>query len=113
MVNLKFQSVEGEARRTLSESMGIPEVLFLIPAQYLSRIINEIGDIKQLALHRQILHMRYHHHTQHNPYLEFLCQLLVPDQIILPLLAEGRELRVFGHPIREMIFGEDGEVGAF
>ena len=113
MINLKVRCVEGEARRTLSESMGIPEVLFLIPAQYLPLIINEIGDIEQLVLPRLFVLMRFHNRPRHYAYLEFLCQLLVPNQIILPLPAEGRELRIFGHPIREMIFGENGEVGAF
>ena len=92
--------------------MGIPEVLFLIPAQYLPLIINEIGDIMQLVLPRLFLHMRFNNRPRHDAYLEFLCQLLVSKEIILPLLAEGRELRVLGHPIREMIFGENGELGA-
>ena len=110
---LKVQPVEGEARRKLSESMEIPEVLFLIPAQYLPLITNEIGNIKQLGLPRLFLDMRFHNRPRHYAYLEFLCQLLVSNQIIFPLPAEGRELRVFRHPIREMIFGENGEVGAF
>ena len=110
---LKVQLVEGKARRTLSESMGIPEVLFLISAQYLPLIINEIGNIMQLVLPRLFLYMRFYNCPWHYAYSEFLRQLLVSKEIILPLLAEGRELMVLGHPIREMIFGENGELGAF
>ena len=93
--------------------MGIPKVLFLIPAQYLPLIINEIGNVKQLILPRLFFHMGFHNRPRYYAYFEFLCQLLVSNQIILPLLAEGRELRVLGHPIREVIFRENGEVGAF
>ena len=107
------QHVEGEARRTLSESMGIPEVLFLIAAQYLPVITNEIGNIMQLVLPRLFLHMRFHNSPWHYTKVEFLCQLLVSLQIILPLLAQDRELRIFRYPIGEMIFRENGEVGAF
>ncbi len=34
-------------------------------------------------------------------------------QIIVPLLAKGEELRVFGRPVCEMILGKDCEVSAF
>ena len=109
----KVHGVKGEARRMPSERKGVPEVLFLIPAQYLPFITNEIGNIMQLILSRLFLHMRFHNSPWHYTNFEFLCQLLVSNQIILPLLAKERELRIFRHPIREMIFGENGELSAF
>ena len=97
----------------MNESTGIPEVLLLIPAQYLPLIINEISNIMQLVFTRLSLHMCFHDCPRHYAYSELFCQLLISVQIILPLLAKGRELRVFGHPIREMVFRENGEVCAF
>ena len=67
----------------------------------------------QLVPPRLFLHMRFHNSPWHYTEFEFLCQLLVSPQIILPLLAQERELRIFRHPVREMIFRENGEVGAF
>ena len=67
----------------------------------------------QLILSRLFLHMRFHNSPWHYTNFEFLCQLLVSNQIILPLLAKEREFRIFRHPIREMIFREDRELGAF
>ena len=110
---LEVQHVEGEAGRTLSESMGIPEVLFLVPAKYLPLITNEIGNIMQLVPFRLLFHMRFHDSPWHYTKFEFLCQLLVSPQIMLPLLAKEGELRIFRHPVGEMIFGENGEVGTF
>ena len=103
----------GSQKDTECEHGGIPEVLFLIPAQYLALIIDEIGNVMQLVLPRLLLHMRFHNRARHYAYLEFLCQPLVSQHVIAPSLADGQELRVLGHPVREMVFGEDDEVGTF
>lgn len=66
----------------------------------------------QLVLPRLLLLVRFHDRPRHDAYLELLCQLLISAQVILPLLAEGQESRVLGHPVREVVFGEDGEVSA-
>ncbi len=94
-------------------SAGVPEVLFLVPPQYLSRCINKVGNIVQLILPRFRILMRFHYRPRHYAYIELFCQLLIFVQILVPLPAEREELRVFGHPIGEMVFGENGEVGAF
>lgn len=57
--------------------------------------------------------MRFHDRPRHDAYLELFRQLLVSVQVILPLLAEGHEPRVLGHPVCEVVLGEDGEVSAF
>lgn len=67
----------------------------------------------QLVLPRLPFLVRLHNRPRHDADLELLRQLPVSVQVILPLLAEGRELRVLGHPVREVVFGEDGELGAF
>ena len=98
-----------EARRLSSERIGLPEVLFLISAQNFSFIINEISNIMQLiALSILIC---FHYRPRYQAYFELLCQLLIFVQIIVPLPAEAEELRIFGHPVREMILGEYRELG--
>ena len=111
MVSPRVHAAEGEARRLSKESIGLPEVLFLIPAQNFSFIINEISDIVQLMLPGLSILNCFHYSPRHHAYFELFCQLLISVQIIVPLPAEGEELRVFGHPVREMIFGEDCESG--
>ena len=101
------------ARGNLNESTIIPEVLLLIPGQYLPLIINEVSNIMQLVLPRLSILMHFHNRPRHNAYLELFRQLLISVQVIVPLRTEGEEFGVFGHPIREMVFGQDGEVGAF
>ena len=49
----------------------IPEVLLLIPAQYLPLIINVIGNVMELVL------VRFHYCPWHYAYPELLCQLLI------------------------------------
>ena len=83
----------------------IPKVLFLIPAQYLPFVVNVIGDIMQL------IPMRFHYRPRHYAYPELFGQLLISVQVLVPLLADGEELRVFGHPIGEMVFRENSELG--
>lgn len=113
MVSPKVHAAEGEAKRKLNESAGIPEVLFLIPAKYLPLIINEISNIVQLVLPRLLILKCFHYRPRHNAYFELFCQLLISVQKIVPLRTEGKESRVFRHPVCEMIFREDGEVGTF
>ena len=67
----------------------------------------------QLILPRFPILVRFHYRPWHYAYFELFCQLLISVQIVVPLPAEREELRVFGHPVGEMIFGENGEVGAF
>ena len=110
MVSPKVHAAD---RRKLNESAGIPEVLFLIPAKYLPLIINEISNIVELVLPRLLILECFHYRPRHNAYFELFCQLLISVQKIVPLRTEGKESRVFGHPVCEMIFGEDGEVGTF
>lgn len=57
--------------------------------------------------------MRFHYRPGHDAYPKLFCQLCISVQVIIPLLAQGEELRVFRRPVREMVFGEDGKVGAF
>lgn len=66
----------------------------------------------QLIFPRLLLPVRFHNRPRHDAYLELLCQLLISVQVVFPLLAEGHELRVLGHPVCEVVFGEDGEVSA-
>ena len=47
-------------RGMLNESTRIPEVLLLIPAQYLPLIIDKISNIMQLVFPRLCLHMCFH-----------------------------------------------------
>lgn len=95
------------------KTKGIPEVLFLIPSQNLSLVINIISNVMQLILPRLCILMCFHYRPGHHAYFELFSQLLISAQIIVRVLAEGKESGVFGHPIREMIFGENSEVGAF
>ena len=97
----------------LNESTRIPEVLLSIPAQYLPLIIDKISNIMQLVFPRLCLHMCFHYCARHDAYPELFGQLLIFVQISLPLLAKGQELMVFGHPVCEMVFRENGEVCAF
>lgn len=83
----------------------------MIPAQNLSFIINEISDIVQLMLPSLFILKCFHYCPRYHTYFELFCQLLISVQIIVPLAAEGEELRVFGHPVREMVLGEDRELG--
>ena len=112
MVSPRVYAAEGQSRM-LNESTVIPEVLFLIPSQYFTLIINEISNVMQLILPGHFILMCFHYRARHYAYFELFCQLLISVQIIVPLLAKGKKLRVFGHPVCEMIFGENSEVGAF
>ena len=103
---------EEEARRILNESTGIPEVLFLISTQYVPFITNEISNIMQLVFPSFFVVMCFHYCPRHYAYFELLCQRLISVQIIVPLFAEGEELRIFGHPVCEMILGKNSEMGA-
>lgn len=98
-----------EEARLLSERRGLPKVLFLISAQNLSSSINEISNIVQL-IGLSIL-IRFHYRPRYDAYFELFRQLLISMQVIVPLPAEGEELGIFGHPVREMILGEDRELG--
>lgn len=109
----RVHAAEGEARIVMDKSTGIPEVLFLVPAQYLPLVINKISNIMQLVLPRLSILTCFHYCPGHYTYLELFCQLLILVQIIVPLPAKGEELRIFGHPVCEMILGKDGELGAF
>ena len=97
----------------MDKSRGIPEVLLLVPAQYLPLVINEISNVMQLVLPRVSIFMRFHYCPRHYTYLELFCQLSISVQITVPLRAEREELRILWHPIREMILGKDSEVDAF
>ena len=112
-ISPKVHAVEGEARRMLNESTGLPEILFLIPAQDFSLIINEVSNIMQLMLAGLSIRMCFHYCPRCYAYPKLFCQLLISLQIIVPLPAEGEELSIFGHPVCEMIFGKNSEVGAF
>ena len=111
IVSPRFHTAEGEIKRLFKESIGLPEVLFLVPAQNFPFVVNEISDIVQLMLPGLSILKCFHYRPRHHAYFELFCQLLISVQIIIPLPAEGEELGVFGHPIREVIFGEDRELG--
>lgn len=110
MVISSVHAAEGDAWRIIDGSISIPEVLFLITAQYLPLVINEIGNIVQLS---HFIFMYFHYCPRHKANFELFCQLLISLQINVPLLTKGNELRVFRQPIREMVFGKYGEVGTF
>ena len=67
----------------------------------------------QLVLARLCIPVRFHNRPRHDAHVELLRQPLISAQVVVPLRAEGEEGRVLGHPVREMVFGQDGEVGAF
>lgn len=67
----------------------------------------------QLVLPRLSIPTRFHNRPRHNAHLELFRQPLISVQVVVPLRAEGEERGVLGHPVREMVFGQDGEVGAF
>lgn len=67
----------------------------------------------QLVFPRLPILVCFHDRSGYNAYLELFCQLLISMQIVVPLLTQGKETRVFGHPVCEMILGENSEVSAF
>ena len=97
----------------LKERREIPEVLLLIPSQYLPFVIDEVSNIVQLILPGLSILVSFHYRPGDYAYLKLFGQLLVPAQIIAPLLAEGGEPRIFGHPVCQMVFGQDGEMSVF
>ena len=105
--------VEGEAERNWNESEELPKILFLVPPQNLTLVVNEISNIMQLILPRLCILLCFYYCPRHNAYIKLFGQLLIFVQIIVPLPAEGDEFRVFGHPICEMIFRENCELGPF
>lgn len=111
LLSLKVHAAGGEAGRMLDGGIGIPEVLFLIPPQYLPFIVNEVCHVMQLFLPRPFILMCFHYCPRHNAYFERFCQLLISVQIIIPLLTQRKEFRVFRHPVGEVVFGEHGEAG--
>ena len=60
----------------------------------------------------ELILVRFHYGPWHYGYSELLCQLLISAQILIPSLADGEESRVLGHPVGEMVFGQDREMGA-
>lgn len=91
---------------------GEPDILLLIPSQYISFVVNEIRYIMQLFLPRFFILISLHDCARYNTDLQLLGQLYIPVQIVLPSRADLSELRVFGHPICEMVFWKDGKMGA-
>ena len=92
--------------------LSVPDILLLIPSQYLSVIANEIRYIMQLLLPAFFMLICLHDCARYNTYLQLLGQLFVHVQVFLPLRADFSEFRVFGRPICEVVFWKDGELGA-
>ena len=105
--------IQGEVERNWNESEELPKILFLIPPQDLTLVVNEVSNIMQLFLSRLCILLCFYYRPRHNADIKLFGQLLVFVQIIIPLPAEGGELRVFGYPICEMIFWENCELGPF
>ncbi len=91
---------------------SVPDILLLIPSQYLSVIADEIRYIMQLLLPPFFMLIRLHDCARDNTYLQLLGQLFIHVQIPLPLRADFSESGVFGRPICKVIFWKDGELGA-
>ena len=102
--------VEGEAERNWNESEELPKILFLVSPQNLTLVVNEVSHIVQLILSRLCILLCFYYRPRHNADIKLFSQLLVFVQIVVPLPAERDELRVFGHPIGEMIFRENSEL---
>ena len=92
--------------------VSVPDILLLIPSQYLSVIANEIRYIMQLLLVPFFMLICLHDCARYNTYLQLLGQLFIHVQVFLPLRADFPEFRVFGRPICEVVFWKDGELGA-
>ena len=91
---------------------SVPDILLLIPSQYLSVRANEIGYIMQLLLPPFFMLIRLHDCARYNAYLQLLGQLFILVQVFFPLRADFSEFRVFGRPICEVVFWKNGELGA-
>ena len=91
---------------------SVPDILLLIPSQYLPIRSNEIRYIMQLLLSPFFVLIRLHDCARYNAYLQLLGQLFILVQVFFPLRADFSELGVFGRPICEVIFWKDGELGA-
>ena len=105
--------VEGEAERIWNESEELPKILFLVPPQNFTHVVNEVRNIMQLILSRLCILLCFYYRPRHNADIKLFGQRLIFVQIIVPLAADRDELRVFGHPIGEMIFWEYCELGPF
>ena len=103
--------VQGEAERDWNESEELPKILFLVPPQDLTLVVNEVSNVMQLILPRLYILLCFYYRPRHNADIKLFGQLLIFVQIIVPLPAERDELRVFGHPICEMIFRKNCELG--
>ena len=104
---------EGEVEGNWNESQELPKILFLVSPQNLTLVVNEVSNIMQLILLRLCILLCFYYRPRHNANLKLFGQLLISVQIIVPLPAEGDELRLFGHPICEMILWENCKLGAF
>ena len=103
--------VQGEAERNWNESEELPKILFLVSPQNLTLVVNKVSNIMQLLLSRLCILLCFYYCPRHNADIKLFGQLLIFVQIIVPLPTERDELRVFGHPIGEMIFRENCELG--
>ena len=99
-----------EAERNWNESEELPKILFLVSPQDLTLVVNEVSNIMQLILPRLCILLCFYYRPRHNADIKLAGQLLIFVQIIVPLPAETYELRVFGHPISEMIFWKNSEL---
>ena len=91
---------------------NVPDILLLIPSQYLSVRANKIRYIMQLLIRPFFMLIRLHNCARYNAYLQLLGQLFILVQVFFPLRADFSEFRVFGRPICKVIFWKDGELGA-
>ena len=91
---------------------GVPEVFLLVTPQDIAFIVDEIRHVDQLVLLLPRALMPFDDRPGHDADVVFFCQRLVAAQVGLPLRAEADKVRVGGHPVRQVVFGEHGEVGA-
>ena len=99
-----------EAERNCNESEELPKILFLVSPQDLTLAVNEVSNVMQLLLPRLCILLCFYYRPRHNADTKLFGQLFVFVQIIVPLPAKRDELRVFGHPISEMIFRKNSEL---
>ena len=89
-----------------------PDILLLIPSQYISVIVNEIRYIMQLFLPGLFILISLHDRARYNTELQRLGQRSISVQIVLPSRADLSEPRIFGRPICEVVFWKNGKLGA-
>jgi hypothetical protein len=75
-------------------------------------VINKIAHIQQLILLFLFLIVTLHYRPRYNAYPTFFRQVLILLQIPRTLLDTAQKLGIIGLPVGEVVFRENGELGA-